>query len=398
MVVSSGERMVSRGRGARAWRALVWLGCLVGVANERAHGQFEHFDVSLRYENQRVVTDRDLYTAVFPRSGISRQYSSNPGFSSEKDQGGGVPAGHQIAYDVLGGLRYWNDGAIREPLPGTRIRIQNNPPTVPETWVGWDSEPQVGAFEPPGNRIGQSSPAGEVHAHVNFFLEPLEATEEITLPAAGAYGMRLGLRTSAEGIEPSVPFLVVFNHGLSAANFVRAVDAFRSASWTNGPAGDLDGNGVLDANDIDLLTEAVLTGETNPRFDLDANGVVAAGDRRYWVDELKRTYFGDANLDGRFDTGDLVLVFQQGQYEDSVVGNSRWSDGDWDGDREFSSADFIIAFQGGGFEQGSRTSVALTVPEPTCVALALPACFLVHGLRRMTGARAGSRGWKEKLS
>jgi len=399
-MIARGQGSPAKGGCTRAWMrgALVWLACVCGVAVERAHGQFEHFDVSLRYDQQRVVTDRDLYTATFPRSGISRQFTSNPGFASERDLGGGVPAGNQFAYDVLGGLRYWSDGAIVEPLPGTRIRIQNNPPSVPETWIGWDSVPQFGALEPPRNRIGQSSAAGEVHSHVNFFLEPLEATEEITLPAAGAYGLKLSLRTSAVGIEPSSPFLVVFNHGLNAANFQRAIDAFRSASWTNGPLGDLDGSGVLDAADIDLLTSAILAGDANSRFDLDANGVVAAGDRQYWVESLKRTWFGDANLDGSFDTGDLVAVFQRGQYEDAVAGNSRWSDGDWDGDREFSSADFIVAFQGGGFEQGPRVAVAVPVPEPAAAVLMLPACLLVHGLRRRKGRPACSRGWKEKQS
>ena len=373
----------------------VGLACLVVamvMGTRPARGQFEHSDILFRYEKSRVVTDKDSYTATFPRTGISRQYSSNPGISSERDLGGGVPAGDQIAYDVMGGLRYWSNGAIREPLPGTSIRIENNPPSVPETSIRWHSEPQAGQFEPPRNRIGQASAAGEVHSHVSFFLDPLEATEEWSLPAMGAYGLQLRLRTSAMGVEPSSPFLVVFNHGLNSASFQQAVDAFRKATWTGGLAGDFDGNGVLDAVDIDRLTAAILAGDSSPAWDLDANGSVAAGDRQYWVESLKRTYFGDANLDGRFDTGDLVAVFQRGQYEDSTVGNSWWSDGDWNGDREFNSADFIVAFQGGGFEQGPRSAVASAVPEPACATMVLSACFMVQGLRRWNRVRAGSRG------
>lgn len=61
------------------------------------------------------------------------------------------------------------------------------------------------------------------------------------------------------------------------------------------------------------------------------------------------TNFGDANLDGQFNSGDLVLVFQAGQFEDGVAGNSTREQGDWDGDREFGTADLITAFQGGAY-------------------------------------------------
>jgi hypothetical protein len=64
---------------------------------------------------------------------------------------------------------------------------------------------------------------------------------------------------------------------------------------------------------------------------------------------------GDANLDGVFNSNDLVVVFQEGQYEDDVPGNSSWSQGDWDGDREFSTSDLVAAFQAGRY-QASATA------------------------------------------
>ena len=42
--------------------------------------------------------------------------------------------------------------------------------------------------------------------------------------------------------------------------------------------------------------------------------------------------FGDANLDGAFDSGDLVQIFATGEYEDDQSGNSTWADGDWNCD------------------------------------------------------------------
>ena len=61
------------------------------------------------------------------------------------------------------------------------------------------------------------------------------------------------------------------------------------------------------------------------------------------------TVLGDANRDGVFNSGDLTLVFQQGQYEDNVSNNSDWEQGDWNGDREFDSTDLVEAFQAGTY-------------------------------------------------
>ena len=74
------------------------------------------------------------------------------------------------------------------------------------------------------------------------------------------------------------------------------------------------------------------------------------------------TFFGDANLDGEFNSLDLVMVVQAGEYEDDIALNSTWSTGDWNGDRDFDSGDFVTAFQDGGFEFGPRQRVT-SVPE-----------------------------------
>ena len=69
---------------------------------------------------------------------------------------------------------------------------------------------------------------------------------------------------------------------------------------------------------------------------------------------------GDANLDGIFNSTDIVLVFQQGHYEDDEIGNSRWYDGDWNCDGEFDSSDIIEAFRNGGFTFEARPRSAAT--------------------------------------
>ncbi len=96
---------------------------------------------------------------------------------------------------------------------------------------------------------------------------------------------------------------------------------------------------------------------------------------------MKFTYFGDSNLDGQFNSSDLVLVFTLGKYEDGVPFKAGWADGDWNGDAEFNSSDFVTAFAGGGFEQGPRQA-AQVVPEPASASLALLGALLLVALRR----------------
>ncbi|MCA9218297.1 MAG: hypothetical protein KDB27_34750, partial [Planctomycetales bacterium] len=67
---------------------------------------------------------------------------------------------------------------------------------------------------------------------------------------------------------------------------------------------------------------------------------------------------GDANRDGRFDSQDLIKVFQAGKYEDGIQQNASFEEGDWNGDGDFDSGDLVAAFQAGSY-------VALTAPRTT---------------------------------
>ena len=75
---------------------------------------------------------------------------------------------------------------------------------------------------------------------------------------------------------------------------------------------------------------------------------------------------GDSNLDGRFDSGDLIAVFQAGEFEDDIADNSVWEDGDWNGDGEFDTSDLVAAFQAGSYVAGLR---------PDDLAIAIDAVF-----------------------
>ncbi|MCA9215701.1 MAG: hypothetical protein KDB27_21700 [Planctomycetales bacterium] len=130
-----------------------------------------------------------------------------------------------------------------------------------------------------------------------------------------------------------------------------------------GTPGDFNNDGILDASDIDMLSAEIRGGSNPPAFDLNDDNLVDFQDQRMWVDVLKNTYLGDANLDGEFNSSDFVRVFTAGEYEDGVDGNSTWEEGDWNADADFDSGDFVAAFTAAGYEQGTRG--AAVVPEPS---------------------------------
>jgi uncharacterized membrane protein len=137
-----------------------------------------------------------------------------------------------------------------------------------------------------------------------------------------------------------------------------------------GLRGDFDGDEVLDVDDLDELSKAIRSADTNLQYDIDYSSVVDSLDYQIWVTDLKGTWIGDANLDGEFNSSDLVAVFEVGQYEDAIAGNSSWAAGDWNGDAEFNTSDLVLAFQDGGYEQGPL-GAATAVPEPNAWCLLL---------------------------
>jgi hypothetical protein len=154
-------------------------------------------------------------------------------------------------------------------------------------------------------------------------------------------------------------------------------------SWSLSPnsdvSGDFNGNGILDAADIDQLSEQVRAATNDPLYDLNADALVNDLDRQVWVHDLKQTYFGDADLNGSFDSTDLVQVLASGEYEDGVDLKSAWRTGDWDGDGDFTSGDLVVALADGGYEAGPRAAV---VPEPASAMLAMASAALVAICRR----------------
>ncbi len=168
--------------------------------------------------------------------------------------------------------------------------------------------------------------------------------------------------------------LLVNNAGINSPG-PRLSDDFRLLGTAGGMA-DLTGNGIVDVGDLDLPSSVVRKGDDDAdrHFDLNADGRVDEGDRRFFVRVVADSFFGDADMDGVFDSSDMVRVFQSGEYEDLVSSNSTWASGDWNGNGDFESGDMVLAFQSGGYFPGIEDielSKTAGIPEPGSQVLGL---------------------------
>lgn len=69
---------------------------------------------------------------------------------------------------------------------------------------------------------------------------------------------------------------------------------------------------------------------------------------------------GDVNLDGRFSSEDVVLVFTAGKYDTGA--EAGWTEGDWNQDRLFNPDDLIFANEAGSYE-GQNVPSSLKITE-----------------------------------
>ncbi|WP_432798033.1 PEP-CTERM sorting domain-containing protein [Poriferisphaera sp. WC338] len=146
------------------------------------------------------------------------------------------------------------------------------------------------------------------------------------------------------------------------------VEFFRLAAAI---AGDFDNNGLLNDADIDMLFAAINGGSVDTQFDVDSSGTLDTADATHWIEVLKGTKRGDANLNGEIDLLDfdkLSAAFNT---------NAGWEDGDFNGDGTVDLLDFDLLSGNFGFGTGGATieelaalqAFAGTVPEPASLAL-----------------------------
>ena len=146
-----------------------------------------------------------------------------------------------------------------------------------------------------------------------FYSANLENTVLIGAQLQNAYLKDADLSTAVFGADTEYNQWTAFPPGFDPVD----------AGLTLKPslAGDFNADDVLDLDDINDLAKVVRrpgSARIREMFDVNSDAVVDEYDIRYWVGELKRTWFGDANLDGEFNSEDLVAIFTSGEYEDDI--------------------------------------------------------------------------------
>jgi hypothetical protein len=108
----------------------------------------------------------------------------------------------------------------------------------------------------------------------------------------------------------------------------------------------------------DFFFEAIRPTAADVDNDGDADFVIGNIEGAAWYESMIP---GDANDNGRFDSSDLVTVFQAGEYEDQVPFNSTFEEGDWDGDYDFTTADLVFALAAGRYPADQTASVRVDI-------------------------------------
>ncbi|MCA9216805.1 MAG: hypothetical protein KDB27_27235 [Planctomycetales bacterium] len=150
--------------------------------------------------------------------------------------------------------------------------------------------------------------------------------------------------------------------------------------------GDFNKDQKVTVADVTLLAAAIRRANHRLQYDLDNDGLVNGSDMDVMIHSSLQTYYGDANLDGEFNSQDFVVVFAAGKYENPTA-SARWDTGDWNSDGVFSTTDLVLAFQDGGYEAGPRRAAIVPEPitNPLFAILALLPLVLFGNVRRKVG-------------
>ncbi len=164
------------------------------------------------------------------------------------------------------------------------------------------------------------------------------------------------------------------------AGSVTAADEARRAELRRG---NVDGNSVTDARDVNAVFGAILSGSFDWLFDFNADGSVGQSDVDLMLDGVFDTIRGDADLNGTVDLADFGIL------RANFGTQAGYGGGDFNGDGLVSLADFGLLRSSFGFDgtmgaaAGSLifpAALAATVPEPTSAVLLV--CGGLMGLRR----------------
>lgn len=275
-----------------------------------------------------------------------------------------------------------------------------------DDWIGWEGvdelgdpmtgdSPKDGWMATPNNRVifGEEEP-GEGIAHNNtsevfwegqFWWHMFDVAIEVdeNNSYVDDFGQLLFYDVSEEDVGMTLDFEISTReaHGAHDGFLFSTSDVLLQETFTQDQLqaemlnfftldvptdlnGDFNANGVLDADDLDVLSQLAKDGDL--AGDLNGDDKTDLDDRLFWVNTLQNSWLGDSNFDGEFSSSDFVFTFAAAKYETGEM--ATYAEGDWDGDMLFASGDFVAAFSQAGYEKGPRPAAA-AVPEPTSGAI-----------------------------
>jgi spore coat protein CotH len=224
--------------------------------------------------------------------------------------------------------------------PGATLVIAKSPQLLRQAFPSLDAGLVFGPFEGALSNNGESlkldDPSGST-------IVEFEYDDQAPWP------------TAADGRGSSLHRVPRQNAGFRAEDY--RAERWYAATPSPGRIGvidpvraDFNQDGQTNVADLDLICAALLAPSNDVRFDLDGDQSLDRDDYELMVRDVLRTRPGDANGDGIFNSRDLVLIFQRGEFEDNRSRNSVWSTGDWNCDGEFNTSDLEAAFRAGGYE------------------------------------------------
>lgn len=186
--------------------------------------------------------------------------------------------------------------------------------------------------------------------------------------------------------QPSGTRSAVYGNETFIADLFRYSDQLRELADFEPQPGDIDGDGVVDATDIDSLLDVIRQPAfASCHYDLvdddglneaDLSAILAAAGG----------LLGDSNLDGAVGFIDFLALSRS-----FGKSGTTWSDGDFDGDDQVTFADFLILSQNFGLAiELAEVGSAEPVPEPATQSWVLVLTMLV-GLRRLLRQRISGR-------
>ena len=244
----------------------------------------QHSDILFTYEEDAILL-RDgveghidgfqIYEGNFPISGFSIRFTENPGFASELANGNMVLAGDEIQVEVLQSATFGTYLTYYDPVEDAMMPTDATI-TITDNAGTNTADLEIGNLElmgPNPQFIQTADGLGEVHAHIDFAL-----SEDAVF---GAYGFLARLTSSNSEIEDSPLFWLVYNYGMSSAEFDDlAIPAFAGELIL----GDVNGDGEVNLLDVGPFVDLLGTGGYLPAADINGDGAVNLLDVGPFVD------------------------------------------------------------------------------------------------------------------